>query len=76
MIMREELKKFEADHNVHMSFLPIIIKAVSLALKKFPRLNAILDKNMENITCKVGCFRHPQSFDFIFKQIISSHIRL
>ncbi|VDP11392.1 unnamed protein product [Onchocerca flexuosa] len=54
MITREELKKFETAHNARMSFMPIIIKAVSLALSKFPKLNAITDKNLENIICKVG----------------------
>ncbi|CAG9536848.1 unnamed protein product [Cercopithifilaria johnstoni] len=52
--MRKELKKFEEAYNVRMSFMPIIIKAVSLALKKFPKLNAILDKNLENVICKAS----------------------
>lgn len=54
--MREELKKFETVYNIRMSFMPIIIKAVSLALKKFPKLNAIMDKNVENVICKVNWF--------------------
>ncbi|VDK67401.1 unnamed protein product [Litomosoides sigmodontis] len=52
--MREELKKTEQADNVRMSFMPIIIKAVSLALTKFPILNAITDKNVENIICKAS----------------------
>lgn len=54
--MREELKKAEEACNVRMSFMPIIIKAVSLALKKFPMLNAITDKHLENIICKASWF--------------------
>ncbi|VDO22496.1 unnamed protein product [Brugia timori] len=53
--MRKELRNFEIAYNARMSFMPIIIKAVSLALKKFPRLNAIVDENMENVICKVSC---------------------
>ncbi|KAL3994658.1 2-oxoacid dehydrogenases acyltransferase (catalytic domain) family protein [Acanthocheilonema viteae] len=52
--MREELKKFEEAYNVHMSFMPIIIKAVSLGLKKFPRLNAITDISVENVIYKAS----------------------
>uniref|UniRef100_A0A8R1XNX2 Dihydrolipoamide acetyltransferase component of pyruvate dehydrogenase complex n=1 Tax=Onchocerca volvulus TaxID=6282 RepID=A0A8R1XNX2_ONCVO len=52
--MREELKKFETAYNARMSFMPIIIKAVSLALSKFPKLNATIDKNIENIICKAS----------------------
>ncbi|KAM3719254.1 Lipoamide acyltransferase component of branched-chain alpha-keto acid dehydrogenase complex [Dirofilaria immitis] len=54
MTMREELKKFEAVYNARMSFMPIIIKAVSLALNKFPKLNAVIDKNIENIIYKTS----------------------
>uniref|UniRef100_A0A0R3RGB6 Dihydrolipoamide acetyltransferase component of pyruvate dehydrogenase complex n=1 Tax=Elaeophora elaphi TaxID=1147741 RepID=A0A0R3RGB6_9BILA len=54
IIIRKELRKFEEMYNARMSFMPIIIKAVSLALKKFPRLNAITDKNMENVICKAS----------------------
>ncbi|EFO22596.1 hypothetical protein LOAG_05887 [Loa loa] len=54
MTMRVELKKFEVTHSVRMSFMPIIIKAVSLALKKFPKLNAVMDKNVENVICKAS----------------------
>ncbi|VIO94214.1 Uncharacterized protein BM_BM7526 [Brugia malayi] len=52
--MRKELRNFEIAYNARMSFMPIIIKAVSLALKKFPRLNAIVDENMENVICKAS----------------------
>lgn len=59
--MRKELRNFEIAYNARMSFMPIIIKAVSLALKKFPRLNAIVDENMENVICKVSWFYYQKS---------------
>uniref|UniRef100_A0A915PXJ6 Dihydrolipoamide acetyltransferase component of pyruvate dehydrogenase complex n=1 Tax=Setaria digitata TaxID=48799 RepID=A0A915PXJ6_9BILA len=52
--MREELKKFEVAYGPRMSFMPFVIKAVSLALNKFPKLNAVTDKNLENVICKAS----------------------
>ncbi|VDN04322.1 unnamed protein product [Thelazia callipaeda] len=50
--MKEELKKFEGMYSARMTFMPIIIKAVSLALNKFPKLNAVTDEYLENIIYK------------------------
>ncbi|VDK46041.1 unnamed protein product [Gongylonema pulchrum] len=54
MLLREELKKDEAAHGARMTFMPMIIKAVSLALTRFPRLNAVADENFQNIIYKAS----------------------
>lgn len=52
--MREELKNHEATYGARMTYMPMIIKAVSLALARFPRLNAVVDEKFENVIYKVS----------------------
>lgn len=42
--LREELKHvFAKQHNVKLSYMPLLLKATSLALKQFPHLNATVN---------------------------------
>lgn len=43
MRVREKFKKQFADKDIKLSYLPFVLKAVALALKKHPTLNAELD---------------------------------
>jgi len=51
--MKYHLKQIGKERGVKISFLPIIIKACSLALNQFPILNAHVDEKCENITFRV-----------------------
>lgn len=52
--LRDQLKQFASEKGLKMSFMPLFIKAASLALLQFPILNASLDDTCENITYKVS----------------------
>ena len=41
------------DRGVKLSFMPVFIKAASMALSYYPVLNSSVDENCENITFKV-----------------------
>lgn len=51
--MRNELKELSKERGIKMTYTPIFIKAVSLALRQFPVINASVDDKLENITYKV-----------------------
>ena len=44
------MNKHSAERGIKFSFMPLIVKAVSLALLEYPRLNATVDENCEVIT--------------------------
>ena len=51
---RKDLKHMaEMQGGIKLSYMPIILKACSLALNKYPILNAYFDANAETITYKV-----------------------
>lgn len=43
---------FDADENIHLTFMPFIMKAIVLALKKNPKINSSLDDETEEILLK------------------------
>lgn len=52
--MKYHLKQIGKERGVKISFLPIIIKACSIALNQFPVLNAHVDEKCDNITYRVN----------------------
>lgn len=50
--IREKEKKIAEEKGVKLTFLPFIVKACVLALKKFPYVNASLDDNTQEIVIK------------------------
>uniref|UniRef100_A0A9J2P1N4 Dihydrolipoamide acetyltransferase component of pyruvate dehydrogenase complex n=1 Tax=Ascaris lumbricoides TaxID=6252 RepID=A0A9J2P1N4_ASCLU len=52
--MRNELKELSKERGIKMTYTPIFIKAVSLALRQFPVINASVDDKLENITYKAS----------------------
>jgi len=50
--VRETLKDKAADQGVKLTYLPFIIKALCAALKEFPKLNAMLDEDKQEIVIK------------------------
>lgn len=52
--LRRDIKSVTESAGVRFSYMPIIVKAVSLALTEFPILNSIVDANCENITYKAA----------------------
>lgn len=51
--LKHQLKSFGKERGVRISFLPILIKACSIALNQYPGLNAHVDQKCDNITYKV-----------------------
>jgi pyruvate dehydrogenase E2 component (dihydrolipoamide acetyltransferase) len=51
-ILRGQLKAPAADQGVKLTFLPFIVKATALALKKHPMLNATLDEATNEIVLR------------------------
>lgn len=55
---RSLYKTYAAEHDVKLSFLPYIAKALSIVARKFPELNASLDMKNEEVVyhdvCNVG----------------------
>ncbi|XP_027234584.1 lipoamide acyltransferase component of branched-chain alpha-keto acid dehydrogenase complex, mitochondrial [Penaeus vannamei] len=52
--LRKELKAMAEVHGVRFSYMPVFIKAASMALSHFPVLNASVDEKCENITYKAS----------------------
>ena len=51
--LRKSMQTVAQQHNIKFSYMPLLIKAASLALQQFPVLNAYLDKNADNVIYKV-----------------------
>jgi len=51
---KKQLKKMAERQGVKFTYMPIFIKAASLALNQYPILNSSLDKNNENIIYKAS----------------------
>lgn len=52
--LRRTLKEVSKERGIKMSYLPIFIKACSIALHSYPVLNAHIDDRCENITYKAA----------------------
>ncbi|XP_066979505.1 lipoamide acyltransferase component of branched-chain alpha-keto acid dehydrogenase complex, mitochondrial [Macrobrachium rosenbergii] len=52
--LRKELKAMAEAHGVRFSYMPIFIKAASMALSHYPVLNASVDDKCEKITYKAS----------------------
>ena len=52
--LREHMKESMAARGVKLSFMPMFIKATSMALLHFPILNSMIDPECTQITYKVG----------------------
>lgn len=52
--MKYQLKEIGKERGVKISFLPIIIKACSIALNQYPVLNAHVDDKCDNITYRAN----------------------
>ncbi|GFO13287.1 dihydrolipoamide acetyltransferase component of pyruvate dehydrogenase complex [Plakobranchus ocellatus] len=52
--LRKRLKLTSEQRGIKLSYMPIFLKAASLALSQYPVLNASLDANCENLTYKVS----------------------
>ena len=50
--LRNELKDEAAKYGVKLNYLPFLVKAVCMALKKFPRLNGTFDEAKNEIVIK------------------------
>jgi len=50
--VREQARRAAEEQGVKLSYLPFIVKAVILALKKYPIVNAVLDEAAGNIVLK------------------------
>lgn len=62
-LLRADMKTIAAQYGIRFSFMPLFIKAASLALAQFPVLNSSVDKTCENITYKV-CVSWKLGLDF------------
>ncbi|XP_077980987.1 lipoamide acyltransferase component of branched-chain alpha-keto acid dehydrogenase complex, mitochondrial-like [Glandiceps talaboti] len=52
--IREKLKKVASDRGVRMSYMPVFLKAASMALLHYPILNAHTDEKCEYLTQKAA----------------------
>ena len=50
--LRKDLRAAIADKGIKFSYMPIMIKALSLSLRQFPILNAHVDSSCSSITYK------------------------
>ena len=48
--LRNDIKDLVKDKNIKITFMPFLIKALSMALKDYPILNAHVDPECRNIT--------------------------
>lgn len=51
---REDLKPVAQEKGIKLTYMPIIIKATSLCLRKYPILNSSLDATCDNIIYKAS----------------------
>lgn len=52
MANRKKYKTIAADQDIHLTFLPYIVKALVAVLKKYPEFNASIDDSTEEIVYK------------------------
>ena len=51
-VLRKEVKKVGAEKGIKVTFLPFLMKALSVVLKEMPEFNSSLDHNNENLVLK------------------------
>ena len=51
--LRSQLKHIGKERGIKLSYMPIIVKATSMALLKYPVLNSSIDEKFENVIYKV-----------------------
>ena len=64
-MFRKKLKTSGAEKGIKVTFLPFLLRAVSIVLKEMPRFNSSLDHDAENLIIKkyinIGvAATHPQ----------------
>ncbi|GHP15050.1 dihydrolipoamide acetyltransferase component of pyruvate dehydrogenase complex [Lentilactobacillus fungorum] len=52
MANRKKYKQLAADQDIHLTFLPYIVKALVAVMKKFPEFNASIDDSTQEIVYK------------------------
>ncbi|EHO54002.1 2-oxo acid dehydrogenase subunit E2 [Lentilactobacillus kisonensis] len=52
MANRKKYKQMAADQDIHLTFLPYIVKAIVAVMKKFPEFNASIDDSTQEIVYK------------------------
>ncbi|KAG7162638.1 Lipoamide acyltransferase component of branched-chain alpha-keto acid dehydrogenase complex-like, partial [Homarus americanus] len=52
--LRKELRSLAEAHGISFSYMPVFIKAASLALSHFPIINSSVDEKCENLTYKAS----------------------
>ncbi|XP_064625615.1 lipoamide acyltransferase component of branched-chain alpha-keto acid dehydrogenase complex, mitochondrial-like [Lineus longissimus] len=52
--LRSDVKTIAAERGIRLSYMPIILKAASMALHQFPELNAHTDENCDNVIYKAS----------------------
>lgn len=50
--LKDDLKEMSLDLGVKVTYLPFLIKAVSLALKDYPLMNSTVNENITEITMR------------------------
>ncbi|VDP17328.1 unnamed protein product [Soboliphyme baturini] len=50
--VKNSLNETAKNRNMRLTLMPILIKAVSVALKEYPKLNCVLDESQQTITLK------------------------
>ena len=58
--LRNQSKESFQARGVKLSFMPLFIKATSMALLHFPVLNSSVDAECENLTFKVGAVKDSE----------------
>ena len=50
--LRNSLKVFAAERNVKLTYIPLMMKAASLAMREFPNVNAVMDEEKFELVVK------------------------
>ena len=50
MELRSQIKRTLSDTSLRFSYMPLMVKAVSLALREYPQLNAHVDADCTHVT--------------------------
>lgn len=74
MELRKRMKHLAEEKGVKLSYLPFMIKAASMGLKKYPVLNSSINESLTEITYKVRIFWFDLILKFQLLIIIRLHI--
>ena len=53
--LREEAKTMAEQKGIRLSYLPFVLKALTLALRNFPTLNAVMDETKQELVVRKSC---------------------